>query len=855
MKYNLNLPKTSFPLKSKPQVQSSFLPAVMTPYEQRDETFVLHDGPPYANGHLHLGHVLNKVTKDLFNRHQYFMHGKYPDFRPGWDCHGLPIELKVEEQYKKQGLDKSTDPVAFRKDCRLYAESWVATQQAEFQALGVLADWDNKYLTQNAEFEAETLSNLYKLKDKNLLVKKFKPVWWSPVEKTTLAEAELEYENMKMDSLFVEFPVEGENYSVLVWTTSPWTLPGNQAVAFHPDSDLVVVTQNSVDSVKTFVVSRQLYNACYGMLNLELVGPFDTSELSGKKVLPPFSNQSTPLLTADFVDPRVGAGFVHVVPGHGMDDFQLGVQHGLNLESLVDDDGLMEVDGKLVHVYKATKEVLALLDQSKLFSYYNGESNHTYPVSWRSKAPLVVKTKINWFMDLEPVLEGAMDQVMNHVDWHDDALLNRMSSMLGNRTDWCLSRQRLWGVPLALFVDKNTNELLNDQEVDAYVVNLFRQHTSDVWYQHDADYFLPEKYHGQYEKVMDVLDVWFDSGSSFKAVFPDLEQSDLVVEGTDQHRGWFQSSMLVHYALYGKSPYKAVVTHGFVKKHSNKLSKSRSNADSLETVLAKYGPDVLRYWVASSRVTQDVEMSDSRLDQAEKSYDKVRNTVRFCLSNLENVPVNYNAELRPLDRWVLKKLNDVVEKFKFGMFDFGMTKELELYCFWVSSFYFPTVKDTLYCDTLDNPKRQAAVLTMDKILKALLALTQIVLPFMVEEVKVLGFNPEFCLDTVDYSNLGYWQFVEEELEYMKKCFEVERVSRGWYMENTVFRYHSLLPVDWKELLGCAEFVNNPEPQYLNMDSFDGVKCPRCRNYFHMETEHCDRCSEIENDLDSSCNTG
>lgn len=841
--YNLYLPKTQFPLKRKAGHETRFVPEVSTLTPNPNFNYVLHDGPPYANGNLHLGHFLNKVMKDINNRYQESFHGKTVSFRPGWDCHGLPIELKVEEQYSKQKKNKLDDPLQFRKDCRVYAENWVEEQQKQFKSFGVMAEWENRYLTQNYDYEAETLKNLYALMEKGYLEQRFRPVWWSPAEKTTMAEAEFERMEMDMNSLFVEFPVDGEDYSVFVWTTTPWTLPGNQAVAYNSDSVYVMARTLSG---KTLVMGESCFNYLAPTLNLEYVGLMDPSELAGKFVLPPFGGKTKLYSDNEMVLPEMGSGFLHLVPGHGFEDFEFGVKHNLNLESLVDNDGMMSVDGQLVHVFKANRAVEEYLMSNSVFCYFEPGRTKQQEVSWRSKKPLVVKTAKNWFFDFSS-FKYELLHAAGAVDWAGSQYLNRFRSMLSGRAEWCLSRQRLWGVPMALFLHRETGDLLVDPEVNKHVVDLFKEHSSDVWYEHDADWFLPDQYKGQFDKVMDVLDVWFDSGSSFKAVYPELDQADLYLEGSDQHRGWFQSSALLHYALYGKLPFKSVVTHGFVTEKFQKLSKSSGNGDFLPSLVDKYGVDSLRFWVGSNTKFGDLELTSSNLDRSQQAYDKVRNTLRFCMSNLENETVNENAELRPLDRYVLSKFDDLYQSFKDNEYNVLF---LVQYTNWLSNFYLSTIKDTLYCDSKTSERRQSVVLTLSKLTKVFLLLAYPVFPFLVAEARENGFEMEYCLADLDRSNLGYWEFVEDERDELLKAFEQVRQLKGWKMEEVTARFNSLLPVDWKDLLGCAK-VELWDHKTINFDVDPEMKkCLRCRTYCVTtnDDELCDRCEHVESEF-------
>ena len=848
-KYNLHLPKTAFSLKRREGSESQFVDLVSSHPSSEGFNFLLHDGPPYANGNLHVGHFLNKVVKDAVNRHQERFRGKTVSFRPGWDCHGLPVEVKVEEQYTKAGKSKEDDVVQFRKDCRAYADSWVEVQKEQFKSFGVRAEWDQCYKTQDYSYEAETLKNLYSLQEKGMLEYRFRPVHWSPVEKTTLAEAELEKVDMPMDSLFVEFKVEGEPYGLMVWTTTPWTLPGNKAVAYNSNASYVMF--ETPEGRK--LVSTLNYFQCFSHArNLKFLEPFDVLNLTGKVVFGPFGTKSPLLQADDVVNEMAGSGFLHVVPGHGFEDFKLGVKYGLDLDGLVDDNAMMEVNGQKVHVYKANDAVREFLGSlSNLEYWYEQYRTHQRDVSWRSKKPVVVKTAKNWFFNFESFKEELIN-ALDNVYWDTTTRANRLKSMLGDRTEWCLSRQRLWGVPMALFLHKSTGQMLVDEKVNQSMVELFKEKGSDVWYEHDADFFLPEKYHGQYDKVMDVLDVWFDSGSSLKAVYPDVDQADLYFEGTDQHRGWFQSSALLHYALYGKLPYVSVYTHGFVLEHRQKMSKSAGTKSSLSDLLNKYGTDTFRLWLLNGDPMCDMNFDETLLEQSKNNYDKLRNTVRFCLSNLDDGQDYSDATLRNVDLYVLSKLKEMmVKQQKYNLPD---PRPFLQYCRWVSEFYFTQVKDVLYCDSKNSPDRQAVLSTLQKILNTLLYAMESCTPFLVAEATQYGATPSNCVENLNTDNLGYWEYVEDEREEALKYFEEFRKETGLQMDQVTVCFESLLPVDWKTLLGCAEYRNETvEGRSVYFEQYNGEKCLRCRTY-HAKVNSddlCQRCEEVENECSSS----
>jgi len=753
------LPRTDFPMKAGLAKKE---PEILARWQRMDlyrrlreqskgrEKFILHDGPPYANGHLHMGHALNKILKDVIVRaHQ--MLGKDSNYVPGWDCHGLPIEWKIEEGYRKRGQDKdSVDPVAFRKECRDFAEKWIDVQREEFKRLGVVGDWDNPYTTMAFAAEAQIARELGTFLMNGGLYRGAKPVMWSVVEKTALADAEVEYHDHTSTTIWVRFPVhraplaELENANIVIWTTTPWTMPGNRAIAYGEDVEYAVVrvTAAGEDSLavpgERFAVAKDLVDqvcADAGITGHEIAATFKGTELAGAVCHHPWHGQGydfpVPLLPGDFVTTDQGTGFVHIAPGHGEDDYWLGMAHGIAVPDTVNGDGLYFDHVPLFagqHVYKVGPAVLdAMRDVGALLAH--GSLVHSYPHSWRSKAPLIFRNTPQWFISMET--NDLRKKALEGIDatrWVPAAGRNRIGSMIESRPDWCVSRQRAWGVPMPIFVHKQSGEPLRDQTVLDRIADAFAAEGSDCWFHADAKArFLGNDYTpDDYDKVTDIVEVWFDSGATHAFV---LEQRDdlqwpasLYLEGSDQHRGWFHSSLLVSCGTRGRPPYEAVLTHGFIldEKGEDKMSKSKGNVIAPKDVWDDMGADILRLWVVSSDYSNDLRFGKSILKQVGDSYRRLRNTLRYMLGNLdgfteaERLPVD---EMPDLERWVLHRLTelDAVARRCIHDFDFHtLFQELLTFCGSdLSAFYFDIRKDAIYCDAPDDVRRRAARTVLD----------------------------------------------------------------------------------------------------------------------------------------------
>ena len=654
------LPKTDFSMRAglptkEPQILKIWEDTKLFKKlrEQRKDAkpFILHDGPPYANGNLHIGHALNKIIKDVINRSQSML-GKNANYVPGWDCHGLPIEWKIEENYRKKKKNKDDIPVVeFRKECRDFASKWMDIQSEEFQRLGVYGDWEDPYSTMKYESEAIIMSEIGKFLMNGSLYRGVKPVMWSPVEKTALAEAEIEYHDHVSTTIFARFPIKKapleilNDYEIIIWTTTPWTMPGNRAVAYGKDIDyslleITSVNENSLAKIgDKIVVANQLLEEAikeFSISNYNVSKKLKGSDFEGSILAHPLNgygyDHDVLLLEADFVTTEQGTGFVHIAPGHGADDFELGKKHNLPIPETVSDNGILDIELPLLGGLRVLKDNEKIAD---IMSEHNaligrGTLNHSYPHSWRSKAPLVFRTTPQWFISMKTNnLRDTALKALSETNFFPPQGENRLTKMIEDRPDWCISRQRAWGVPLAIFVNKKTQEPLRDQEVIDRVVEAFKVEGADAWFEKPSSYFLGSKYKPEdYEAVTDIADVWFDSGSTHSFVLEERNDlfwpASLYLEGTDQHRGWFHSSLLESCGTRGRAPYDAVLTHGFVlDQQGRKMSKSLGNITAPQKVINEFGADILRLWVVGSDYYDDLRIGKEILIRQSDHYRRL----------------------------------------------------------------------------------------------------------------------------------------------------------------------------------------------------------------------------------------
>ncbi len=776
-KFQINLPKTAFSMKANlPTREPEFLKfwekinlyRELRNSRKGEEKFILHDGPPYANGNIHMGTALNKILKDIIVKfHQ--MDGKDSVYVPGWDCHGLPIEWKIEEQYKKNKKNKNEVPVVeFRKECRSFAEKWIEVHKDQFKRLGVVGDWENYYSTMSYDAEAQIVRELGKFLKEGSLYRGFKPVLWSTVEKTALADAEVEYQDHKSDTIYASFKVkkskikELNDNEIAIWTTTPWTIPANKALAYNENLDYLLVKINDDGDFKDkkIVVAEALLESVIKDCNIEsheISKKFKGKELKDTICIHPFFNlgfdYDIPMLEARFVTTEQGTGIVHCAPSHGPDDFNLCMNNGIKAIETVDGDGKYTSNVKLfegVHIFKANPLVIEKLkDEKKLLS--NGELVHSYPHSWRSKAPLVHRATPQWFISMESHnLRSKALKAIDETNFYPTKGKERLKSMIETRPDWCVSRQRVWGVPLPIFVNKKNKEILIDDEVFENIAKIYEKEGSDCWFSDNPQKFLGKKYKAEdYEKLSDIVEVWFDSGSTHSFV---LEKRDdlkwpasMYLEGSDQHRGWFHSSLLESCGTRGRAPFESILSHGFVVDGKGlKMSKSLGNVIAPEDILKKYGADILRIWVASSNYAEDLRIDYSILDQHSESYRKIRNTFRYLLGNLndkfEHIDLDKIdiTELPELEQFMLHKIYVLNSNFNgyFKNYDFhNLYKELLNFCTVdLSAFYFDIRKDTLYCDPINSKKRKSSLILLNIILDILLRWFAPILSFTTEEI-------------------------------------------------------------------------------------------------------------------------
>ncbi len=776
-KNQINLPKTAFSMKANLPIRE---PEILKFWKKIDlykelrnsrkgeEKFVLHDGPPYANGNIHMGTALNKILKDIIVKfHQ--MDGKDSVYVPGWDCHGLPIEWKIEEQYKKNKKNKNDVPIVeFRKECRTFAEKWIEVHKDQFKRLGVVGDWENYYSTMSYDAEAQIVRELGKFLKEGSLYRGFKPVLWSTVEKTALADAEVEYQDHKSDTIYACFSVKSSKIKelndcdIVIWTTTPWTIPANKALAYNESLDYLIIQINDDRNFKNkkIVIAEALLDSVLKdceIKEFEKLKKFKGKDLKDTICKHPFFDlgydYDIPMLEARFVTTEQGTGIVHCAPSHGPDDFNLCLNNGIKAIETVDDDGKYTNNVSLfegLHILKANPVVIEKLkDQNKLLS--NGELVHSYPHSWRSKAPLVHRATPQWFISMEShKLRSKALKAIDDTTFYPSKGKERLKSMIETRPDWCVSRQRVWGVPLPIFVNKKSNEILIDDGVFENIANIYEKEGSDCWFSDDPQKFLGSKYKAEdFEKLSDIVEVWFDSGSTHSFVLEkrkDLKwPASMYLEGSDQHRGWFHSSLLESCGTRGRAPFESILSHGFVVDGKGlKMSKSLGNVIAPEDILKKYGADILRIWVAASNYAEDLRIDYSILDQHSESYRKIRNTFRYLLGNINDKYEDVNLDkidfesLPELEKFMLSKIHSLNNKFEnyFKKYDFhNLYKELLNFCTTdLSAFYFDIRKDTLYCDPINSEKRKSCVTILNVLLKSLLRWFAPILSFTTEEI-------------------------------------------------------------------------------------------------------------------------
>jgi len=832
-KHTLNLPKTDFPMRGN---LANREPEMLKQWEAMDlygkvrkaaagkPKFILHDGPPYANGEIHIGHAINKILKDVIVKSRGLMGFDAP-YVPGWDCHGLPIELNVEKKVGKPGV--KVDASTFRKACRDYAGKQVDKQRQGFKRLGVQGEWDQPYLTMDYAFEADIVRSLGKIIERGHLYKGSKPVHWCIDCGSALAEAEVEYEDRNSPAIDVRFSVlDDESFlarctdvkkgvgplSVVIWTTTPWTLPANQAVSLNPGLDYVVIQCDGVaehEHERLLLAEALLADAVsrYELHDYQIIARCKGQDLEGLKLQHPFYQREVPIILGDHVTTEAGTGAVHTAPGHGQEDYVVGSRYHLKVDNPVAANGCFLPDTELFageHVFSANDHVLEVLKTHGKLVHHQS-LRHSYPHCWRHKTPIIFRATPQWFISMEQkgLRSAAMDAISN-TRWMPDWGQARIESMVTNRPDWCISRQRTWGVPIPLFVHKQTGEL--HPATDTLLEVVAKQIESegiDAWFDLKAENLIGDDA-ADYDKVMDTLDVWFDSGVSHEAVMNRRDvlnaPADLYLEGSDQHRGWFQSSLLTSVAMNGRAPYRSVLTHGFtVDAKGQKMSKSKGNVVAPQKVVNRLGADILRLWVAATDYRNEITVSDETLNRVADSYRRMRNTARYLLSNLEDFDPAQHAlkpeQMLPLDRWAVdrtRQMQDDIAAAYEGYQFHQIYQKLHNFCnVDMGSFYLDITKDRQYTTQADSIARRSAQTAMYHIIEAMVRWLAPILSFTADEIwKFMPgergesvflegwYTGLFELQEDDTFNRPFWQQVMEMREAVSKELERCRVAGG-----------------------------------------------------------------------------
>lgn len=933
-KKTLCLPETSFPMKAnlkqrEPETlklwEETGAYDLMVKANQGNERYTLHDGPPYANGHIHMGTAMNKVLKDIIVKFKS-MHGYKAEYVPGWDCHGLPIEHKVAQELKEKGK-QDLPAVTVRKICRDYAMRFMKIQREEFKRLGVFGTWNNPYLTMQPSYEAATARELGRFMANGSVYRGKKPIHWCICCETALAEAEVEYADHASPSIYVRFPVDdpafaakfpqaaGKKAYMVIWTTTPWTIPANMAVAVHPEFEYALVLTGG----EVHVVAKELLEGLkkkFKWQNAVVLATASGKDLEGTKACHPFIDRCSPVVLADYVTLDTGTGLVHTAPGHGREDYDTGLRYGLEVLSPLDDKGrfLPVVEGLAGKtVFEANPEVIrilrergALLAEEKL--------SHSYPHCWRCKQPVIFRATTQWFISMKKndLRAKALQAIARDVRWIPSWGRERIHSMIENRPDWCISRQRTWGVPIIALICKDCDTSYTDSEWVFSIVDQFEKHPTgcDYWFETPVEKLAPAglvcPHCGgrNWEKEDDILDVWFDSGTSFAAVVEQRPEcsfpADLYLEGTDQHRGWFHSSLLASVGTRGKPPYKAVLTHGYVVDgEGRKMSKSLGNVVAPQEIIDKYGAEVLRLWVSAVNYQEDVRISGEILERLVDAYRRIRNTCRFILGNLADftpdraVPF---AEMGPLDRYALDLFRASFDKVREAYEEFEFHKVFHtLHAMCVndlSAFYLDVIKDRLYVSGKDSKERRAAQTVIWKTLLALMQGMAPILSFTAEEVfgslpqilRPMGrtvfesrfsFEPEERLNDEERSDLRLLSLLRAEVN--KAAEPIRKAGAiGHSLDTHVTLYGpdrllaniKALGADLRELFIVSQVSMSaaeqaPADAYrsaemeglaIRVEKASGEKCQRCWIYDARTGEEaafpgtCPRCARILADM-------
>ncbi|MDA1353082.1 MAG: isoleucine--tRNA ligase [bacterium] len=904
IKESVNLPQTDFPIRAglinlEPELleqwqESNLAEAISTKQSQATKRWILHDGPPYPNGNIHMGHALNKILKDIIVRTKT-MQGYASPYRPGWDCHGLPIEIQLLKQLQKEkNTELKADIPAFRNRCKEFALNYVETQKDDFKRLGINATWNTPYLTLDPHYEAEVIRCFGKMADNGLIYKGRKPIHWCMHCETALAEAEIEYDEHRSPSITVAFPIKtksdaltrvigDQNTHFLVWTTTPWTLPANVALAANSEYDYVAFNCEK----GTFIAVKELVEKITEDAELgpiTIIGSVKGAQLIGSVAHHPFIERESPVLNADFVTNEDGTGFVHIAPGHGQDDYFLGLEHQLPIIMPVDDKGHFTKDVPAwegQQVFEANKAIgMHLEEAGKLIKLKF--IKHSYPHCWRCKNPVIFRATEQWFVGMDRKMthtgntlrEDAL-QAIKDTKWYPDWGEKRIRSMVEGRPDWCISRQRSWGIPIPAITCTGCGESLTGGKTNEHIAQFVRKHGTTAWFESDVTDIVPgascPSCSGTaFKKESDILDVWFESGASFMGVLETdpamTNPAAMYLEGSDQHRGWFQSSLLIGIGAMGKAPFESVLTHGFiVDEKGQKMSKSQGNVIAPEKVVKQYGADILRWWCAGTDFKNDVAISDNILNQARDSFGKVRNTIRFMLSNLADFEFETEAvlpsELTPIDAWILTQFNALLGKCNthIANFDFHqLVHNVHDFCaVTLSGQYLDVVKDRLYCDSKKGLSRRSTQTTIYQMADALIRLVSPILVFTAEDA-YRHFNsnnketsihltalptqiPNAQINQTDWSHFAEIKgAVYQELEAMRKNKEIKsflevKVTITTPTPPNIGNIAELL------IVSQANVIKGNSVSY-NIEKLPDEKCERCWRFLPTTQNLCTRCA-------------
>lgn len=849
--------------------------------------FILHDGPPYANGNIHIGHAMNKILKDFVNRYK-MMSGYDMIYIPGWDTHGLPIEQAVTNS----GVDrKSMSKADFRALCEKYAYEQIEKQMQGFKELNVLADWDHPYITLQKELEARQIEVFAEMAKKGLIFKGLKPVYWSPSSESALAEAEIEYHDRKDSSIYVAFPVVEGNDTVnvgdnlVIWTTTPWTLPCNTGIAISEKFDYAKVLVND----KYYIVANELLEDLakeFGWENYEVVNVFTGDKFAGVKYKHVFMDRVAPVIDGFHVTLDAGTGLVHIAPMYGADDFIIGKEYNLEMINGIDDQGVLnELSGPFNGLFfeDANKAVTVKLDELGVLLKLKFIT-HSYPHDWRTKKPIIFRATKQWFCSIDKIRDDLLKELENNVKFHTEWGKKRLYNMIHDRGDWCISRQRVWGVPIPIFYNEDGSEIV-DYDVMMHVADLFRKYGSNIWFEKEAKDLLPEGYtnpaspNGNFTKEEDIMDVWFDSGSTWNGVL--IEQglpypSDMYLEGSDQYRGWFNSSLICGVAVTGKAPYKELVSHGFtLDGNGNKMSKSLGNVIVPADMVRLHGSDILRLWVASTDYTEDVRISDDLIKQVKESYRKIRNTYKFMLGNLKDFDYTKDSvkyeDMPYYDKYMMNELNKFTKNVleEYNNYNFQNVYKLvnNFVSFTLSNFYLDFTKDILYIEKADSLVRRSVQTVLYNILNNEVKLLAPILPYTSEEVYSLLPHTEESVHLTDMPEVVTYSDSAEVEELFNLFFELkDKVNKkleearnekliGSALEAVVKINLDPKYNEVKEKLGSylhqlfivskVEYTTDGEEVVVEKST--GEKCNRCWNYVdHLNGDICDRCHNIIN---------